>query len=384
RVYAEKAALIAGKRGARLLRAKALLKQGWALWTQGRDDDVAPIYEEAKQLFSELGDRSGLARTLNNIGLAQHRQHRDTEAGRSYADGLRIAEEIGDTEAQAWLLNNWAYLYFDAGDPGKALELHMKKLKLGGERGDLPSSQAAGHINVSEILRLRGDLAGARDHCNQAEDLLRGLDARRFAAFTAGYCGELLRVSDDLVGAKKKFEQALGWASDVMTPAESAEMRVAMARAELDDNHAAEAEALTRTALADLAAVNEGSQRVCASAILATALLTRDRVADAAAEIETTSKLPAEGVSFPCRIEAEIARAHVDIARDPSSKADVLARLEKTRAAAAAATFVQWELAARLAIGELSGDRAALKKLAKDADTLGFKLVARRAKALAR
>jgi tetratricopeptide (TPR) repeat protein/TolB-like protein len=384
RMYAEKAALMAAKRGARLLRAKALLKQGWALWTQGRDEDVAPIYAEAKELFSELGDRAGLARTLNNIGLAQHRQHRIDEAGRSYSDGLRIAEEIGDTEAQAWLLNNWAYLHFDAGDLGKALELHMKKLQLGGERGDLPSSQAAGHTNVSEILRLRGDLAGAREHCNQAEDLLRGLDARRYASFTAGYCGELLRVSDDLPGAKKKLEQALGWASDVMTPAESAEMRVAMARAELDDNRPEEAEKLTRAAISDLEAVNEGSQRVCASAILATALLTRGKVADAAAQLETTAKLPTEGVSFPCRIEADIARARVDVARDPATKPDVLARLEKTRAAAAAGTFVQWELSTRLAIGEISGDRAALKKLAKDADAIGFKLVGRRAKTLAR
>jgi tetratricopeptide (TPR) repeat protein/TolB-like protein len=384
RVHAERAAMMASKRGARLLRAKALLKQGWALWTQGRDDDSEPIYEEARQLFTELGDRSGLARTLNNIGLAHHRRHRDTEAGRSYAEGLALAEAIGDTEAQSWLLNNWAYLYFDAGDLGKALELDMKKLELGGERGDLPSSQAAAHINVSEILRLRGDLAGATKHCNAADDLLRGLDARRFAAYTANYCGELLRVQDDIAGAKKRFEQAIGWASAVMTPAESAEMRIAMARAELDDQRLKEAEALTRAALTDLAAVNEGSQRVCATAILSTALLARGEVAEATKQIETTAQLPAQGVSFACRIEAEIARTRVDIARDPTMKADALVRLEKARASAAGATLVQWELAARLAIGELSNDRAALKKLWKDADALGFKLVARRAKQLAR
>jgi ATP/maltotriose-dependent transcriptional regulator MalT len=157
-----------------------------------------------------------------------------------------------------------------------------------------------------------------------------------------------------------------------------------MARAELDANRPHEAETLSRTALSDLEAVNEGSQRVCANAVLSTALMTRGKVTDAATQIETTSSLPPEGVSFPCRIEADIARARIDVARDPTTKADALARLEKTRAAAAAATFVQWELATRLAIGELSGDRAALKKLSKDADALGFKLVARRAKELAR
>ncbi|HSD86296.1 MAG TPA: tetratricopeptide repeat protein, partial [Kofleriaceae bacterium] len=386
RIHAEKAAVWANKRGARQLRALALHKQGWALFTQGHDVDAMALYEEAKKIFTELGDRSGLARTLNNIGLVQHRRHDDTDANRTYEQALKLAKDIGDTEAQSWVLNNWGYVHADAGELAKALELYQRKIALGEERGETANSQAVAHLNVSEVLRWQGDLAGARQHCRAAEDLLRGIDARRFAAFTAEYCGEVSRAEDDLAGAKKYFAQAIGWASDVMTPAESAEMRIAMARAELDDGRAQEAEALARGAVADLADVKEGSQRVCAIATLANALLARGQTQDAVKEIAATASLPSEGVSFACRIAAEIAGARVMAAVDPAKKADALVKLEDTRKRAAAATFVQQELEARLAIGELQGPagRAGLKTLTKDAETLGFKRVARKAKSLAR
>jgi tetratricopeptide (TPR) repeat protein len=386
REHSAKAALVAGKRSAHLLRAKALLRQGWALWTLGRDGEATPIYEEAKELFTRLGDRSGLARTLNNIALAHHRKHRSSEATKTFADALALAETIGDTRTQAMVLNNWGYVLADRGELPKALELMDRKLQLGGERGDGPTSQAAAHVNLSELLRWRGDLNGAEQHCQSAEDLLRGTDARRFAAYAALHCGEVLRARDDLDGAKKRFAQAIGWASDVMTPAESAEMRIAMARLELETGKVAEAETRARAAMNDLRAANEGSQQVCAVAVLAQALLAKNDVAAAAQEIAVTKSLPAEGVSFACRLEAEAVAAHVTWRRDPTTLPEVQAALESARQRAAAATNVQLEDYIRLVQGQVAGagGRTALRTLARDADALGFKLLARKAKAAAK
>jgi tetratricopeptide (TPR) repeat protein len=386
RERSEKAALVAGSRSAHLLRAKALLRQGWALWTLGRDEEAAPIYQEAKELFTKLGDRSGLARTLNNIALAHHRKHRSSEATKTFADALALAETIGDTRTQAMVLHNWSYVLADRGDLTQALELMNKKLQLGGERGDGPSSQAAAHVNISELLRWRGDLNGAEQHCQSAEDLLRGTDARRFAAYAALHCGEAMRARDDLAGAKKRFAQAIGWASDVMTPAESAEMRIAMARLELETGHVGEAETRARGAINDLRAAKEGSQQVCAIAVLAQALLAKNDVAAAAQEIAVTKSLPAEGVSFACRLEAEAVAAHVTWRQDPTTLPQVQAALESARERAAAATNVQLEDYIRLVQGQVAGaaGRASLRALARDANALGFKLLARKAKAAAK
>jgi ATP/maltotriose-dependent transcriptional regulator MalT len=231
-------------------------------------------------------------------------------------------------------------------------------------------------VNISEILRWRGELDGARKHCNAAEDLLRGLDARRFASFAALQCGELLRAEDDLDGAKKRLEQAVMWASDVMTPAESAEMRIAMARLELDRGRASDAEALARAALADLRSAKEGSQQVCGISVLALALLQRGMVAEAATEISTTNSLPSEGVSFACRLDAEITAARIQAAEKIGNPAQVL---DSVRIRAGGRTFVQLEMHSRLALGQVQGaeGRETLRKLARDARGLGFKQIAR-------
>ncbi len=377
RVSAGKAAKVAKQRGARLLYAKALFRQGWAVWTLGRDADAERIYAEAQQLFLELGDRAGVARTLNNIALAHHRRHRDSEAKRAFTEALALATEIGDTQAQAWVLNNWAYVLADAGELPKALELNQQKLDLGAQRGVSPSSLAAAHVNISEILRWRGDLAAARDHCQTALDLMRGLDTRRFAAHAAYQCGAILHAEDDLDGAKKRLDQATVWASNVLTPAEAAEIRIEMARVELDAGRAANATALARTAAADLRAGHEGSQHVCAIAVHASALLASSQLAEAAKEIALTASLPGEGVSFACRLEAEIAAARITAATDPKRVAEAVAKLESVRERAAKATFVQLDLYARLAIAELKGSGG--RALAREARALGFKLVERKA-----
>ncbi len=365
RVSAERAALFANKTGARLLVAKARFKQGWAEFTLGRDVDAQLHYEEARKIFTEVGDRSGLARVLNNLALTQHRSHKDTEAAKSFEEALAIAREIHDTQAEAWVLNNWGYMLTDQGELDRGAKLYADKIALGAERGVPPVSLAATHANLTEIGRWRGDLAVAQEHCNTADDLVRGVDARRFAAYAAVQCALLLHVEDDLAGAKKRITQALGWVSDTEKPAETAEIRIALARVELDGGHAADAEAGVRTALEDLRAANEGSQQVCAIAVLASALLALDRADDARRELDAVAKLPAEGVSFACRLEADVAAARV--AKDRAALQQVLARAEK-------AGFVQHALQIRLAM------KADLGGVARDATAKGFKLIARQAR----
>ncbi|MDQ3337952.1 MAG: protein kinase [Myxococcota bacterium] len=375
RAAAERAAFLANKTGARLLLAKARFKQGWAEFTLGRDSDAAKHYEEARKIFAEVGDRSGLARVLNNMALVAHRAHRDDEAAKLFEESLAIAREIQDTIAEAWVLNNWAYLVTDQGDLDRAIKLYQEKIALSGKRGVPPASLAAAHANIAEIARWRGDLATAREHCNTADDLVRGVDARRFAAFAAYQCGELMRADDDLAGARKRITQALGWASDTGNP-EAAEIRTGLARLELDAGNHAEAETTVRKSLEDLRAAKEGSQQVCAIAVLATTLLVTGRAEDAQKELDVIAKLPKDGVSRACQIEAGLAAARVIAAGDKEAG---LAALTQVRDRAQKAGLIQHTLLARLALGK-TGAPGELPGLAKEAAAKGFKLIARQAR----
>ena len=367
RVHADRAVVLARKRGARVLLAQALFHEGWALWTLGRDAEAKTAYAEAKQIFTDLHDRSGLARCLDNIALAEHRDHHDDGAARSFEDALRLAKEAGDATAQAWILNNWAVMTTDEGDFARAVELYQQLLALWQSSGSAPSLQALAHANLAEILRWRGEVTAALEHCNQAEDLLRGLDARRHAAWAAYQLGEVLRAQDDLDGARKHLQQALGWASDVMTPAESAELRVSLARIEIDLGKAGDAEPLARAALEDLRAAKDESESECASAVLAEALAARGRVDDAKQELAG----PRTGAaSVACRLELDLMKARLD-------GDDATLRAVQERAAKVG--FAQRELEARLARVALGTDDP--RAVAAAAMAKGFKQIARRAAA---
>jgi tetratricopeptide (TPR) repeat protein len=375
RVHAERAAVLARARGARVLLAKALFHHGWALWQLGRNTGAEHAYEEAKQIFSAVGDRSGVARCLNNMALAAHRDRHDADATRAYAEALRLAREIGDTITQAWVLNNWAFMLTDQGELARALELYGQKLELGGARGDGPASQAAAHANIAEILRWRGDLDGARTHARAAEDLLRGLDARRFAAFTAYQLGALALAEDDLAGSRKRLEQALGWASDVMR----AEIRIALARTELESGHPAQAEALSRAALDELRALGDTREQVCAAAVIATALVALGRGQQASREL---ASVPAsDDVSLTCRLEAELATARI-MASDPAQRAAAIAGLHTAGERAAKLGFVELELEIQLLRASLGDEDP--RALVRGAQARGFRHVAHQAGELAR
>src|SRR5213075_1226946 len=114
--HAQRAITSARQRNARELLAKALLHDGWTLWTRGRDREANEAYAEARRLFADVGDRSGVAFAMNNIALAFHRTHQDGEATKTFSDALAIAREIGDTAVQVYLLNNWIYVLTDQGN----------------------------------------------------------------------------------------------------------------------------------------------------------------------------------------------------------------------------------------------------------------------------
>ncbi|HEX7699162.1 MAG TPA: protein kinase [Kofleriaceae bacterium] len=363
RVHAERGVALARSRGARGLLAKALFRYGWASWVLGRDAEAKAAYDEARKIFIDLRDRSGLARCLNNIGLAAHRDRRDDEATKAFDQGLRLATEIGDTTAQAWLLQNWGFELIDQGELPQALEIANKKLELGGARGDSPASQAAAHANIAEILRLGGDLAGAKTHAKAADDLLRGVDERLFAAFNNDQLGEIARAEDDLVGARKLLLQGVQWASQAKHLTYSAECRMSLARTELDSKNLPDAEKYARDALADLREAKDPRLQACAIALVTTALLASDHAADAAKELAAA---PTDA-TMACRLDLDLAKAR--LVADPTQR---LAAIHEVANRAGKRGFVQRELEIRLAAGD---DKA----LARDATAKGFKQIARRA-----
>jgi hypothetical protein len=76
--------------GARLLAARALLSEGWALDNQGRTKEALVVDQEAKTALVAVGDRVGEARAVKNIADAIDDEGNYVAARKAYEEALRI------------------------------------------------------------------------------------------------------------------------------------------------------------------------------------------------------------------------------------------------------------------------------------------------------
>ena len=73
--------------GARLLQARAQVEEGWELWHSAAERWIARS-EAARQIFTDAGDRNGVAKAMGNIAYITHmqeiRKRRDAYTRRSW------------------------------------------------------------------------------------------------------------------------------------------------------------------------------------------------------------------------------------------------------------------------------------------------------------
>jgi tetratricopeptide (TPR) repeat protein len=118
-----------------LARAKRIL---------GEVKDALEHYHTALNLYTEVGDRAGLAVTLSNIGLVYDNLGDRHQALRYYHQALPITEEVGDRAGESVTRYNLAMIYRGQGLLAEAVAaLHqVVALDQQVQHPDLESDQA--------------------------------------------------------------------------------------------------------------------------------------------------------------------------------------------------------------------------------------------------
>jgi tetratricopeptide (TPR) repeat protein len=146
--------------GARLLVANARLREGGASLLQGQTDRAVTLFEEARAIYADAGDKAGVARTLNSLATAIS-DGPDTKRTRTlYEEGLAIARAIGEQNLVARFLNNIAVQERRAGNLQSSLKMNQESLAIRREIGDRTNA-AISLNNIGNVL-LTGDLQARR------------------------------------------------------------------------------------------------------------------------------------------------------------------------------------------------------------------------------
>lgn len=99
-------------------------------------DTALVVAESSRKLADQVNYLPGLALALKNIGIGHYKKGEYKDAVIWWQQALNVYTQIGDKKGVANMLSNQGAVYFNVGDNAVALDLHLKSLKLSEEIDD--------------------------------------------------------------------------------------------------------------------------------------------------------------------------------------------------------------------------------------------------------
>jgi len=366
--------------------AWALSLFGNVYWDQGDIEKARTTWEECLAIRRQIGYRRGVAISLHNVGLALWEQGDLTGGRRNLEEAYAIDRELGEHSGMLFGLEALAGLLHDLGDLEGARKTGEQALTLSGETGDR-TEESLVRVRLAMVLQAQGDLTAAEAKYREVLPILHERGTRDSVADTLFLLGELLQVKGDLAAARKSHEEALEIRTALGSPFALAKSQVALGRVFVEEERPGAAQPLLRAALAVFASQKAADWDAAAHAALARSWLARSHPADALRAIEPAVAVAGRSANPHVRLAVGATAARVHAANGRVDEA--LRSLETALAEATRLRLVALQLEIRLARGEIelgAGRHAkgALSALASDARAKGFGLVASKAEALLR
>ena len=194
--------------GARLLVASARLREGGAALRQGQVDRAVTLFEEARRIYADAGDKAGVARTLNNLASAISDGPDPKRTRALYDEGLAVARTIGEQDLVARFLNNIAVQERRAGNLQTSLKMNQESLAIRREIGDRTNA-AISLNNIGNVLLDLGDLQGASRHYEESASMSREIGDRRGLARALYNHAESLKLQGEIARARAAYDESL-------------------------------------------------------------------------------------------------------------------------------------------------------------------------------
>jgi CHAT domain-containing protein len=165
-------------------------------------------WEEALNLYREIGDRSGETRTLNHIGKVYSDWGEKQKALDYYNQSLSLSREIGDRQQEALTLHNMGNDYSVLGEKPKALDYYNHSLALSQEIGNR-QQEAYNFLSIGMIYAELGEKPKALDYYHYSLSLSQEIGDRRWQALTMIALGNLYSGLGEQQKALDYYSQSL-------------------------------------------------------------------------------------------------------------------------------------------------------------------------------
>jgi predicted ATPase/DNA-binding SARP family transcriptional activator len=180
---------------------------GWVSTKLGEYGEAERHLHQAITRFRELDHRRGLVGTLGDLGFLAHRRGAYKQAIRYYREAIDLSREIGYEDGLARSLYELADVCRDLGQLDRAREYLSESLALYRELGSL--DQFLPLYRLGQLSILRADFATAEEQLHESLALSKEADAAEGVAHTILLLGELALARGDHRDAQRRFREGL-------------------------------------------------------------------------------------------------------------------------------------------------------------------------------
>ena len=181
---------------------------GVVAWDLGETDIAQKYFEESLQISREVEDRASEGYCLNNLGrLSAHRG--DFPTARKYLqEALPVFRELGNQYGESVILLSLGLTAIEQGDFDRAYAYFEQALDIRRKVGDQRGEGYCLH-NLGNLAFLQNDFGRAQNLQQQALDIFRQIGEQQGEAQTIAWLGKLAANWGDFHSARQAFNQAL-------------------------------------------------------------------------------------------------------------------------------------------------------------------------------
>ncbi len=339
----------------------------------------------ALQSSMAAGDMNGEAMMLTDLAALYYQQGSLARAEKMWRQAIEEFRQVGNPDGVATALSNLGGADLTRGNLSAAKKLFEESIPRYQAVED-KSGVALSLNNLGDLSRQQGNLQAAETTYQQAKGTAQEIDDKDAIAYVLSGLGDVFTDRGDLASGRKSYEESLALRDRAGEKQAAAETRVALARLDIEEGHAAEAEVEMRKCKEQFHREQATDDELAASIMLAQALLTEGKLGDAKKEVQAAQTLATASQNRLVRFQFDLARARVLLTSEQGELPRT--QVEEILAEARKRGFVGVEFEARLVLAEWekkSGHDAAarteLAALESSAHSKGFGLVARKAAA---
>lgn len=420
---AERVELRASQSGARRLAAESLGIQCYLLSSLGDLAKAFAACDKARKLYSEIADVGGEAKTWGQLAMLAGRRG-DAVAGRNANEQQIALLRKGGGQGLGYAMTVAGELSANSGDYsrarkeyGEALALYQKV----GEQQGISSSygnlgwvysmegnltEAAKNdesaiaikrqtkskieldlwlVNLAYVLVSQGDLPGAQKNLDEGFEVNAQTQNKTYSVLLHACRARLLFVQGNFEESRREAELAFKLSQELNQETATEEKRLILARLDIEENNPQAATETLRKSLAYFASKKEQSNQVEARALLMQALLAMP-FADSKHELAALAKAVPETQNADAMLTANLQLARTRAAFGDKKGARELLTEVISQSQRMGYKLILLEAKLTLAEIDLQPGRspatlAEIEQIAQQADALGLKLIADKARA---